>query len=302
MSKEMDLLLGFATKAYNKTEDEIKALILEGDDIKDNATQALIDLDALKVKKFKDENTKMFDNGAKKREKEIHQFWETKIKDKFPELDAQGEELIEALHTTFEAVKVPKQSKLTDDDVKKHPVFIDYEKKWKKEKEDAITAKEKEFVQFKTGIERNNKISIVKSKANELFNSFKPILPKDIAKAENQKKMFLREFDEYDYEVSDTDIVIMKEGKRLENENGYPVAFDKFVKSKAEMLFEFQAQDPKGGIGNNNGGKKEIKKSGGVNMNPKSESEFSESILALGNDNAKIKELSDNYKLFKSQK
>lgn len=53
MSKE--LMVGFLTKAYNKTEDEINALIFNGDEIKENALQSLIDLDALKVRKFKDE-------------------------------------------------------------------------------------------------------------------------------------------------------------------------------------------------------------------------------------------------------
>ena len=61
MSKE--LMVGFLTKAYNKTEDEINALIFNGDEIKENALQSLIDLDALKVRKFKDETTKAFDNG-----------------------------------------------------------------------------------------------------------------------------------------------------------------------------------------------------------------------------------------------
>jgi hypothetical protein len=36
-------------------------------------------------------------------------------------------------------------------------------------------------------------------------------------------------------------------------------------------------------------------------MFPKSDSEFSESLLALGNDNEKIKELSDNWKTFQNK-
>lgn len=299
MNKE--LMVGFLTKAYNKTEDEINALIFNGDEIKENALQSLIDLDALKVRKFKDETTKAFDNGAKKREKEIHNYWESKIKEKFPEVEGQGEELIDGIYNIVETTQKSKPSKLTDDDIKKHPVFIDYEKKWKTEKENAVKEKENEFIQFKTSIERNQKISTVKSKAIDILSVLNPILPKDPVKSETQKKAFLKEFDEFDYDIpEDGNIIIIKEGKRFETDNGYPVQFNEFVKSRAESWFEFPVQDPKGGTGNKNDNKDKdkSKSSSGINMFPKSETEFSESMLKLGNDNEKIKELAENYKSY----
>jgi len=300
MSK--NLMLSFLTKAYNKTEDEINALILDGDEIKENALQSLIDLDALKVKKFKDEQTKMFDNGYKKAQKEVLTDYENKLINTLGiESESKGDELIETIKTKFEEKSVSK-SKLNDDDVKKHPVFIDYEKKWKKEKEEAVKQKENEFIEFKTNIERGNKINTVKNKAVDIFTSLKPILPADSAKAENLKKLFLKEFDNFDYELSENDIIILNEGKRLENTNGYPVSFNDFVKSKAESIFDFQMQDPKGGTGNEPNKTQAPKQSGGVNMTPKSEAEFGESLLKLGNDNEKIKELQVNYQSYLQKK
>ena len=306
MSKELEILLGFTTKAYNKSEDEIKALILNGDDLKDNAMQALIDLDALKVRKLKDEQTKTFDNGYKKAQKEVLTDYEKKIKETLGlEVDLVGDEFIESIKTEFEKAKTTKEkSKLTDTDIKAHPVFIDYEKKWKKEKEEAIALKDQEFVQFKTGIERSNKISQVKSKAVEIFMALNPILPKDTTKAENQKNLFLQKFDAFDYEIpADGNIVVLKDGNRLETSNGYPVAFNDLVKKEADSIFEFQVQKKVGGTGNENEeeGKKK-KNTGTINMFPKSDVEFGESLLALGNQNDKIKELSDNWKNYQASK
>ena len=296
------LLVGFLTKAYNKTEDEINALIFNGDEVKDTALQSLIDLDALKVSKFKNEQTKMFDNGYKKAQKEVLTDYEKKVKESLSfESDLAGDDFIESLKSEFEKSKASAgKSKLTDDDVKKHPVFIDFEKRAKKEKEEAIAAKENEFTHFKTGIERTNKLSIVKTKAVDVFTSLNPILSKVPAIAENQKKMFLREFDNFGYEIAeDGDIVILNEkGERLENKNSYPITFPEFVKTKAESLFEFAVQDAKGGTGNKKDDKKQQQKTGIVNMFPKSEIEFGESLLALGNDDAKIVELSGNWNTY----
>jgi len=301
MSKE--LLFGFLTKAYNKTEDELAPLLFDGDEIKESALQTLIDLDANKVKRFKDEQTKMFDNGYKKAQKEVLTDYEKKIKESLGiDTDVQGEEFISLIKQKYEQNATAKPSKLTDEDVKKHPVFLDYEKKWKQEKETAVLTERQQFEQFKAQIERGNKINLVKSKANEYFNILKPILPKDITKAERQKNLFFKELEELDYEVNENNIVILKDGKRLENTNGYPVSFDDFIKDKITNTFELQAQEPKGSVGNNNNNARQPQQSGGVNMYPKSEREFGQSLMALGNDNEKIKELKMNYDNFNSQK
>ena len=294
MSKE--LLLGFLTKAYNRTEDEIASLIFNGDELKENALQSLIDLDAQKVKRLKEENTKMFDNGYKKAQKEVLTDYEKKLKTTFGvEEELIGDDLINKIKETATAQGKGKVKELTDDEIKKHPTFLDYERKWKKEKEEAVTAKENEFVTFRSQIERSEKINKVRARANDIFGVMKPILPADVTKAEKQKILFFKQFDEYDYEISnDKDIFMIKDGKRLENSNGYPILLDDFVKERIQDVYELQKQDAKGGTGNRTETKRATQ-SGSINMFPKTQSEFGQSLLALGNDNVKIKELKENF-------
>lgn len=294
MSKE--LLLGFLTKAYNRTEDEIAPLLYDGDELKENALQSLIDLDAQKVKRLKEDNTKMFDNGYKKAQKEVLTDYEKKLKTTFAiEEELIGDDLINKIKETSSTQGKVKVKELTDDDIKKHPTFLDSERKWKKDKEEAVLAKENEFITFKNQIARSEKINKVRSRANDIFGVMKPILPADVTKAERQKALFLNQFDEYDYEITnEKEIFMIKDGKRLENTNGYPILFDDFVKERISDVYELQKQDAKGGTGNRQEPNRP-KQQGGVNMFPKTQSEFGQSLLALGNDNEKIKELKENF-------
>lgn len=298
------LLLAVLTKQFNKTDAELSPLIFDADDkVKDTALQSLLDMDAARIKRYKDDATTQHDNGYKKAQKEELTKYEKKLKDTFGiETDKIGEELLAEIKVNAVG-KDGKKSNLTEDEIKKHPVFIAYEKEQKKLREDAISAKDKEFSDYKTGIEKATRMSTVKEKVNSIYSSLNPILPsKDTAKNERQKKLFLKEFDSFDYETqTDGTILIIENGKRKETPQGHPVLFDDFVKEMVTNYYDLPAQKPKGSSGNDDDDKKKAPVSGQINMNPKSDVEFSQSFNALEklNDNAKLVELDTNYKLYK---
>lgn len=303
MSNEKEILFGFLTKALNKSEDEIKGIIYtDNDELNENALDTLISVDANRIKKYKEEGTKLFDNGYKKAQKEILSDYESKLKETFGiDTDKIGDDLLTEIKVKTSKTTV---SELTDDVVTKHPKFLEREKQLRKEKELAIAEKENEFTKFKSEIERTTRVKSVKEKAADILLSLNPVLSKDAKKAENQKKMFLDTFDKFDYQIeSDNSILILKEGQRLETANFHPVNFTDFVKEQAESLFDFNAQSAKVGTGNSNE-KKPANKAGGINMNPKTVEEYNETLLALEklNDNAKIVEVSKNWKEYDSKK
>lgn len=288
------------TKLFNKTEQEIADLIFDGDNIKENAFNDLIALDAARVKRYKDEQQKFFDNGYSKGKKETAETWEKQVKELHGiDADSTGEELIAAVREHLEKSKGSK-SKLTDDDIKKHPLFLEVEKNTRKQWEEKLSAKQKEFEDYKTGIERSTRVNKAKDKVNEIFAALNPILPKDPARAENQKRIFLSQFDGFDYELTDDGIVILNEGKRMEDAQGYPVKFDDFVKEKVTSLYDLQAQNPKGSSQNSNDNRQQQPQQGknGINMNPRNEAEYADAMQKLdaARDFEGIVKLTENFK------
>ena len=300
-----ELLLAVFTKYFNKTDAELTPIIFNSDDtIKETAIQALLDMDVARVNKFKRDATTQHDNGYKKAQKEIATAMETKLKEKFA-IDSEkiGDELIDEIHTAVSDQS--KKSKLTADEVKLHPTFIAFEKEQKRLRDEAVTAKEKELNDFKSGVEKTTTMTSVKDKVNSIYAELNPILPsKDAAKNQKQKTLFLKEFDAFDYEKqADGTFIIIEGGKRKETPNGHPVLFDDFVKEMVTSYYDLSAQQAKQGTGNDNDkDKKKPVVNGQINMNPKSPTEFAQSLDALEklNDNAKIVELNTNYETYKT--
>ncbi len=241
---EKQVLQSLLTGIFSMTDGEIAELLYSDGKIKDDADQLLLERHAKKVEKINAEKQKYFDNGYSKGKKESMERVEKEFKEK---TGMDGEDFEAMLTAHLEAVKTkPKHS---DDDVKRHPLFIDLERNSiKKEQYDALKT---EFETYKQQEQRRNALGRVQSKAWELTSARSPILSDNPLVAETRKGDFLRKFEEYDYEINDDLIVVVKDGKRLEDKHGNIITFDAHVGKLAEMCFDFKKQQDRGNAGNN---------------------------------------------------
>lgn len=247
---KLAVLMSFITKAYNKTETELNELIEDETGVKDDAFENLLTIDSSKVKKLKGDGQLMFDKGYQKAEAEVKSRVEKAFKEKtgFNEDADNFEELLDKY--IEQQAKNPKKSALTDDDVKKHPAYLALEKE-RVPKADFEKVKA-EFDDYKAGVSRNEKMNSIKSKVLNKFNTFQIEQIESPTVKAKRTDLFLKEFDAYDYEMDGDNVIIIKDGKRLEDDHGNLVQFDKFIENTAQEHFVFLKQSPKGSAGNGN--------------------------------------------------
>ena len=256
----IDLLKGVLTKTLNMTEEELTALLFEpaGDDskelvLKDDALNLVLDRDTSRVDNIK-KSTKPdkkalqaeYDKGAfkaiEKLEKSVKELYDV-------ESDSQGLDLVK------EVVNAVSESKaqITEDDIKKHPLYRDLEKN--RVPKNDLEKVQTEFDQFKSNMERNTRLGRVKSDALVIRNSLKPIISQNADVAQTRQDDFLRKFDDYDFELDDEgNHLVMKDGSRVEDGHGNPVKFQDFAANIARKCYDFQASDSAGNAGNRNNG------------------------------------------------
>lgn len=252
-----ELITAFLAKTLNMAPESVAELLYKKSDdgatlteeIQEDALNALLKLDSERVGKLKPDTKTLFDNGYKKAQAEVSEKWEKMIREKFGiEADVTGEDLVMTAHQM--ASKPPKQA---DDQVKAHPLYLQLEKKYQSDLEAAKAEGQKALEEFKTGVERRNRLSAVQQEARKYLLSRKPVLSSDATKQENQIGLFLQQFEGYDFEPrEDGGFLPMKDGKRIENEHGHPVDLKTLADKVADSYFDFQVQDPKGNGGNGN--------------------------------------------------
>ena len=252
-----ELITAFLAKTLNMAPESVAELLYKKSDdgatlteeIQEDALNALLKLDSERVGKLKPDTKTLFDNGYKKAQAEVSEKWEKMIREKFGiEADVTGEDLVMTAHQM--ASKPPKQA---DDQVKAHPLYLQLEKKYQSDLEAAKAEGQKALEEFKTGVERRNRLSAVQQEARKYLLSRKPVLSSDATKQENQIGLFLQQFESYDFEPrEDGGFLPMKDGKRIENEHGHPVDLKTLADKVADSYFDFQVQDAKGNGGNGN--------------------------------------------------
>jgi hypothetical protein len=246
---EKELLFYVLTKQFNKTDDEIAELIYSDEAIKEDAGDAILNLSASKVSKLKEEQKKYFDNGYSKAKKEIMERAEKTVKEKMG-YDGHADTFEEMLDEI--SSKKPKPE-LTDDQVKKHPLYLDLEgKRIPKEEYDNLKMA---FEDFKKAQQRDTIIKRVQEKAWEITEGKKPILSDNPSVSKTRREDFLRRFTDFDYEIIGDDILPLKDGKRIEDAQGNAKTFSVLVDELAVNCFDFSKQDPKGSPGTPQPGK-----------------------------------------------
>jgi hypothetical protein len=246
---ENAVLKSFVAKAYNKSETEIDGLITDETGVRDDGFENLLTLDTSKTKRLKGDSQTMFDKGYQKAEAEIKSKAEKAFKEKTG-FNEDADNFEELLDKYVEQVKTPAKTALTDDDVKRHPAYLALEKE-RVPKADFEKVKA-EFEDYKAGVSRNEKMNSIKSKVLNKFNTFQIEQIENPTVKAKRTDLFLREFDGYDYEMDGDNVIIIKDGKRLEDDHGNLVQFDKFIENTAQEHFVFLKQSPKGSAGNGN--------------------------------------------------
>lgn len=252
-----EVLMTLLSKVY-KLDAEAAAELLEKTDENEIANDILA-LDSARVKQFKEDGTKRFNDGHKKGKSESLKTLEDELKEKFEVSDTnlQGLALIE--HIVQTQSEAGADGKITDDVVKKHPAYLELEKQVKTTKQTVENEWKKKLDEVENGYKQKETHSTVKNKAMEILDELNPVLPEDGKKAAKAKNWFLNELiNGNKYEVTDDGQILMldKDGKRMEDEHGNAKSFDDFVKTLAEESFELNQSKERSSAGNGGEGSK----------------------------------------------
>jgi len=296
----MKQLLAFWEKTLNLPSERIAEILFKKADdgetlteeVREEAIAELLELDKARVSKLKAEAGTTFDNGYKKAEKEVTARWEKNLREKFGvETDAAGEDLLAAI---LEKAKTKPAGNASDDDIKKHQLYLQLEQQYLRDVKEAKEAGEKALEEFKAQQSAMSVKGTAKNKAKDLLLGMKPVLEEDPTISETRIQDFLRELEGFDFqEIEGGVLVPIKDGKRVENDHSHPVSFEDLTKQIAAKRFKFQVQDPKGNSGNQN----EPGKSGNVSYSgkvPANETELWQTYSTL-KDPTQQKALMDAY-------
>lgn len=242
----LQFILHILTKQFNLSEDEVKTLILDGDKLKADAADLILVKAAEKVTKLKGEATEQFNKGHQKATQELM----PKVEKTFRDLTGftlEATDFEDLVKKYKEEVTKKKPTSLSEDDVKKHPLYIALEtERVPKTEYDKLKG---EFDGFKNNVTRETILGKVREKAWALVAP-KVIESTNPAVANTRRQDFLSKFASYDFDEQDGKVIVTKDGKRLEDAHGNVKPFETFVTEVAQLNYEFKAQDDKGQTGN----------------------------------------------------
>lgn len=248
------LLIGVLSETLKIDESGVTSLFNEDGTAKDDAEQTILGWHAEHIKKVKESQKKLdHDEGYGKAQREILTKFENDFKTKTGfKSDKKGVELVLDYANSVQ----PKEGAITDDVIKKHPLYLTLQEEKENAVKEAVATGETALNQFKTELSKKETFGKVSNKALEIFNALKPILPTDPNRRKAQEELFIERLQGFEYELQDDRIVISKDGKIYEDAHGGRITLDKLVKDTANKYYEFQAADPKQNAGNGKDGKK----------------------------------------------
>lgn len=238
------VLLGFLSRAYNIDEQKFAELenSLDGDNAEDLLTESLAVFDINKVDELKNQVSKAREEAYGRATKEVLTKFEKNLADTFglENPSEKGIDLVKAIVQKHVSDQGGKQ--LTDEEVKRHPLFLDLEERRQKEVREVEQTWTEKYNELNTSIERGRKLEKVKSKANEILSGLNPILPTNEVARQNQLNTFFSVLENMDYQVEEEKgrIVILNDGSPLVDSHNNLISFDSFVKEKAQMYWDFK--------------------------------------------------------------
>lgn len=248
-----EILRGVLANAYKMADGEVSEL-LEKTDVAE-ITNTILEKDKSRIS---DLGKTKFQDGYKKAKGEALTDFEKSLREKYKVSDEtlQGESLIETIladHVT-EATKgiEGKKGAITDDEIKKHPLYLKLESDKSKAIADNTKEWEDKLKEAQKGFEKANIFSTVKDKALSMLSGDNYVFPDDAEIATNQKQWFLNDLKGFDFETADGVTYPIKDGKRIEDAHGHAVTLDEFLKGKLAKSFPIKINNGGANAGNNN--------------------------------------------------
>ena len=238
---EQKKLNGFLSKTLKMDDEELASLYNEAGEL--TSLTAAEKADTSRVAKLKEENDSQYKRG----QKEVATKFETKLKEKYGvSSDETGIDLVDLILTT-ELEKVKGKG---DEDITAHPEYL----KLKSESDRMLKAKDKEWQKKIEELEskhtRESMFAKVKERAFAELDNLRPILPEDAKKAQKWKEKYIEDFRAYDFTEQDGMIVVLKDGKPLQDSHGYNKSFADLVKETAAEIFDFQTAESRSSAAN----------------------------------------------------
>ncbi len=251
---EKELLAGVLAKTLDKSPEEVSDLLYNASDdsdevtLKENAIDLVLDEDVERVKKLKSSV-----KPNKETIKEIRDQEKFNVMDEF-EKKLRGTYGIDSTSRGLDLVKEiidqVSECDISDEKVKLHPAYLDLELRKTKE----IETLQENHNDYKLNQDKISRLTTVKSKVMAIFSSLNPIESQNTVVAQTRREDFLNKFEQYDYELQDNgDLLILQNGKRLEDPHGNAIKFTDFVKDVAEQNYDFAQSDARGQAGNQDG-------------------------------------------------
>lgn len=238
---EQKKLNGFLSKTLKMDDEELASLYNEAGEL--TSLTAAEKADTSRVTKLKEENDSQYKRG----QKEVATKLETKLKEKYGvSSDETGVDLVDLILTT-ELEKVKGKG---DEDITAHPEYL----KLKSESDRMLKAKDKEWQkkieEIETKHTRESMFAKVKERAFAELDNLRPILPEDAKKAQKWKEKYIEDFRAYEFIEDSNGIVVLKDGKPLQDSHGYNKSFADLVKETAAEIFDFQTAESRSSAAN----------------------------------------------------
>lgn len=233
MDKIKKFILAYLVASVGLTKEAAteKLEAIENGEAPDETIAEVMGLFKAKVDDLKRTN---FDQGHQKAAKEVKFAFEKDLKEKYGvSSDKIGLELI----AEIVAAQTGSTGKGSDDDVKKHPLFLKLEADSKKALAETEMNHKAAFKKLEESIATSALLKEVSAIGIAEFEKLNPILSQDATKASKQKALVAKQLEGRSFQKVGNDFLILKEdGSRLEDEHGNPVRLSNLVKEISDDL------------------------------------------------------------------
>jgi hypothetical protein len=246
------IITGFLSKTLKMDDGAVAELLNEnGENVtEETILSALLAKDSARILAAGPKAGQTFQDGYKKGKSESLTNLEKEVKELYGfESDKTGAELVADIIASASS----KDKDLNDENVLKHPKYIEMVRNMKRDIETAKNEGNTALEALKKTYASEKTFDSVKSRALRKLDGLNPILPANADVAAKQKEWFVKSLDEYVFEQQGDNIIVMKkDGTVAVDNHGHNVEFDDLITNAAKQFFEFKANNGGKSPGNNN--------------------------------------------------